>query len=95
MSFQVYDAINENPDAPNLPDWPVDTEQKSIIEFHSCECATEKYWMLQNNNYILLIMFISMALFFCLATAAVLESIGTYTFSLVRHGRMDNTVKVR
>ena len=37
MSFQVYDAINENPDAPNLPDWPVDTEQKSIIEFHSCE----------------------------------------------------------
>ena len=41
-----------------------------------------------------MIMFISMA-FFCLATAAVLESIGTYTFSLVRHGRDDNTVKVR
>jgi len=61
---EVYDAINENPDAPNLPDWPVDTEQKSIIEFHS-------------------------------STAAVLESIGTYTFSLVRHGRDDNTVKVR
>lgn len=61
---EVYDAINDNPDAPNLPDWPVDTEQKSIIEFHS-------------------------------STAAVLESIGTYTFSLVRHGRMDNTVKVR
>lgn len=61
---EVYDAINDNPDAPNLPDWPVDTDQKSIIEFHS-------------------------------STAAVLESIGTYTFSLVRHGRMDNTVKVR
>jgi len=60
---EVYDAINENPEAPNIT-WPDEGEQKSVIEFHS-------------------------------STAAVLESIGTYTFSLVRHGRTDNTVKVR
>ena len=83
----MYDAINDNPDAPNLPDWPVDTDQKSIIEFHSCKL----YNMYQTERYI----FLLMIFLFCLATAAVLESIGTYTFSLVRHGRMDNTVKVR
>jgi hypothetical protein len=33
---QVYDAINENPDAPNLT-WPDETNDKAIIEFHACE----------------------------------------------------------
>ena len=29
------------------------------------------------------------------ATAAVLENIGVYNLNIVRHGRLDNTVKVR
>merc|ERR1719219_1916821 len=60
---EVYDAINENPDAPNIQ-WPDEGEEKAIIEFHS-------------------------------STAAVLESIGTYKLHIIRHGRMDETVKVR
>merc|ERR1711899_539243 len=60
---EVYDAINENPDAPNI-EWPDEGEEKAIIEFHS-------------------------------STAAVLESIGTYKLHIIRHGRMDETVKVR
>jgi len=60
---EVYDAINENPDAPNIQ-WPDEGEEKAIIEFHS-------------------------------STAAVLESIGTYKLNILRHGRMDETVKVR
>merc|ERR1712079_373178 len=60
---EVYDAINENPDAPNI-EWPDEGESKAIIEFHS-------------------------------STAAVLESIGTYTLNIVRHGKLDEQVKVR
>lgn len=32
----MYDAINENPDAPNIT-WPDETEDKAIIEFHACK----------------------------------------------------------
>ena len=32
---------------------------------------------------------------FFIASAAVLESIGTYKISLVRHGNMDAVIKVR
>ncbi len=32
----MYDAINENPDAPNIT-WPDESEDKAIIEFHACE----------------------------------------------------------
>lgn len=60
---EVYDAINENPDAPNIQ-WPDEGEEKAIIEFHA-------------------------------STAAVMESIGIYKMNVVRHGRMDETVKVR
>merc|ERR1719157_338115 len=60
---EVYDAINENPDAPNIQ-WPDEGEEKAIIEFHA-------------------------------STAAVMESIGTYKLNVVRHGRMDETVRVR
>jgi len=60
---EVYDAINENPDAPNIQ-WPDEGEEKAIIEFHA-------------------------------STAAVMESIGTYKLHIIRHGRMDETVKVR
>lgn len=60
---EVYDAINENPEAPNIT-WPDELEEKSIIEFHS-------------------------------STAAVMESIGIYKLNVIRHGRLDNTVKVR
>lgn len=60
---EVYDAINENPDAPNIQ-WPDEGEEKAIIEFHA-------------------------------STAAVMESIGTYKINVVRHGRMDETVRVR
>jgi len=60
---EVYDAINENPDAPNI-NWPDEKEDKAIIEFHA-------------------------------STAAVLESVGTYTLNIIRHGRLDNTIKVR
>merc|ERR550532_247834 len=59
----VYDAINENPDAPNIQ-WPDEGEEKAIIEFHA-------------------------------STAAVMESIGIYKMNVIRHGRMDETVKVR
>jgi len=60
---EVYDAINENPDAPNIQ-WPDEGEEKAIIEFHA-------------------------------STAAVMESIGIYKLNVVRHGRMDETVRVR
>ena len=60
---EVYDAINENPDSPNIQ-WPDEGEEKAIIEFHA-------------------------------STAAVMESIGIYKMNVVRHGRMDETVKVR
>jgi solute carrier family 8 (sodium/calcium exchanger) len=60
----VYDAINENPEAPNI-DYPDDgDENKAIIDFHA-------------------------------SSAAVLESVGTYKITIIRHGRLDNTVKVR
>lgn len=35
---QVYDAINENPDAPNIT-WPDEDEEKAIIEFHASSAA--------------------------------------------------------
>lgn len=60
---EVYDAINENPDAPNIT-WPDEHEEKAIIEFHA-------------------------------SSAAVLESIGIFKLNILRHGRLDNTVKVR
>ena len=31
---EVYDAINENPDSPNIQ-WPDEGEEKAIIEFHA------------------------------------------------------------
>ena len=35
--FKVYDAINENPEAPNI-DFPDDPdEMKAIIDFNACE----------------------------------------------------------
>ena len=34
-------------------------------------------------------------LFLLPASAAVLESVGTYKVTIIRHGRMDHTVKVR
>lgn len=35
--FKVYDAINENPEAPNI-DFPDDAdEQKAIIDFNACK----------------------------------------------------------
>jgi len=60
---EVYDAINENPDAPNIQ-WPDEGEERAIVEFHS-------------------------------SSVAVLEGIGTYKLNIVRHGRMDETVKVK
>jgi len=60
---EVYDAINENPDAPNIQ-YPDEGEEKAIIEFHA-------------------------------STAAVMESVGIYKINVIRHGRMDETVKVR
>ena len=33
---QVYDAINENPDCPNIS-IPDETEDKAIVEFHACK----------------------------------------------------------
>ena len=42
--FKVYDAINENPEAPNI-DFPDDPdEKKAIIDFNAC-----KKFDLQNN----------------------------------------------
>jgi len=35
---EVYDAINENPDAPNIT-WPDEGEEKAIIEFHASTAA--------------------------------------------------------
>lgn len=38
LLFKVYDAINENPEAPNI-DFPDDAdESKAIIDFHACKC---------------------------------------------------------
>ena len=35
--FKVYDAINENPEAPNI-DFPDDPdEKKAIIDFNACK----------------------------------------------------------
>jgi len=37
---EVYDAINENPDAPNLPNLSEDTvPDKAVVEFHAIACA--------------------------------------------------------
>ena len=36
LLLQIYDAINENPEAPNIT-LPDDTEEQAIIEFHSCK----------------------------------------------------------
>ena len=36
-TFKVYDAINENPEAPNI-DFPDDPdEKKAIIDFNACK----------------------------------------------------------
>jgi len=59
----VYDAINENPECPNIS-FPDETEDKAIVEFHA-------------------------------SSAAVLESIGTYKICIVRHGNMDEVIKIR
>merc|ERR1719510_1684362 len=60
---EVYDAINENPDAPNIS-WPDENADKAIVEFSA-------------------------------SSAAVLESIGIFKLNILRHGRMDNTVKIK
>merc|ERR1711936_562410 len=59
----IYDAINENPECPNIK-FPDETEDKAIVEFHA-------------------------------SSADVLESIGTYKICIVRHGNMDEVIKVR
>merc|ERR550532_2903669 len=60
---EVYDAINENPEAPNIS-WPDENADKAIVEFSA-------------------------------SSAAVLESIGIFKINILRHGRMDNTVKIK
>ena len=35
-TFQVYDAINENPEAPNIS-FPDEDEAKAIVDFHACK----------------------------------------------------------
>merc|ERR550532_920361 len=60
---KVYDAINENPEAPNIS-WPDENADKAIVEFSA-------------------------------SSAAVLESIGIFKINILRHGRMDNTVKIK
>ncbi|CAG7711701.1 unnamed protein product [Allacma fusca] len=65
---QVYDAINANPDVPDIGWVPsvltTPANEKAIIEFHS-------------------------------ASYAVPENIGNFKVTVVRHGRMDNTVRAR
>lgn len=69
VTFQVYDAINEHPDVPDIGQVPQITDrdqsnQKAVVEFHA-------------------------------ACFAVPENIGKFNVTVVRHGRMDNTVRVR
>merc|ERR1712012_1386314 len=59
----IYDAINENPECPNIT-FPDETEDKAILEFHT-------------------------------SATAVLESVGTHKVSIIRHGNLDEVVKVR
>ncbi|XP_021948332.1 sodium/calcium exchanger 1 isoform X3 [Folsomia candida] len=66
---EVYDAVNQSPDVPDLGQVPAIVtdhhhNEKSIVEFHS-------------------------------ASFAVPENIGKFNITVVRHGRMDNTVRVR
>ncbi|XP_040572646.1 sodium/calcium exchanger 2 isoform X3 [Lepeophtheirus salmonis] len=61
--LQVYDAINENPEAPNIS-YPDEDEDTAIVEFHA-------------------------------SSASVMENIGTYNVTVVRHGKLDSTIKVR
>lgn len=60
---QVYDAINEDTELPNIT-YPDSDAVKAIIEFHA-------------------------------SSAAVMESIGTFKVLICRHGKLNNTVKVR
>eukprot|EP00094_Tigriopus_californicus_P004455 TCALIF_04293-PA protein Name:"Similar to Slc8a2 Sodium/calcium exchanger 2 (Rattus norvegicus)" AED:0.14 eAED:0.15 QI:0/0.83/0.84/0.92/0.83/0.92/13/236/826 len=60
---EVYDAINEHPEAPNIS-YPDEDEDKAIIDFHT-------------------------------SSAAVLENVGTYKVTIIRHGKLDETVRIR
>ena len=60
---KVYNAINENPECPNI-NLPEESKENAIIEFQAL-------------------------------SAAVLENIGTYKIFILRHGNMNEVVKVR
>ena len=65
MCFQVYSAINEHPEAPDIGELPkMETATKAIVEFNTSECA-------------------------------VMENVGKFQVHITRHGRMDNTIRVR
>ena len=47
VEFQVYDAINDNPECPNITYPPDENEEKSIIEFHTCRSfylGADRWW---------------------------------------------------
>ena len=41
-TFQVYDAINDDVELPNI-DYPDSDASKAIIEFHACEFSGTEY----------------------------------------------------
>ena len=59
----VYDAINKNPDCPNI-DIPLEENDKAVIEFHA-------------------------------TAVSIRENKGTCKISIIRHGNVDQEVKVR
>ena len=59
----IYDAINKNPECPNIS-YPDETEEKAIVEFKT-------------------------------SSIAVLENVGTLKVSIIRHGNLDQEVKIR
>eukprot|EP00095_Tigriopus_kingsejongensis_P006604 snap_masked-scaffold634_size121673-processed-gene-0.12 protein:Tk06604 transcript:snap_masked-scaffold634_size121673-processed-gene-0.12-mRNA-1 annotation:"hypothetical protein DAPPUDRAFT_328233" len=83
----VYDAINENPDAPNIH-FPDEHEDKAIIDFHSYD--NNRPDEAQSNRIAC-----SLSPPSLIASAAVMENIGTYTVTIIRHGKLSDTVRVR
>ena len=82
---QVYDAINDDAELPNI-DYPDRDSSKAIVEFHACK----QLWSIMQDQifcafgqYAAIWIYLQTLLFnsnneFLAASAAVLESIGTF-----------------